>query len=154
MSAPKSVTKVIKKQGKAYVEYTADVDVAKYYIYELSRAAMRDVGKYVKKVWQMSYDGIVKKHSGRGRKATSYTVVAGKFTLFPRVQIGLKAGKSDASFYAYMQEFGSSTMPRQGLLTKAVKDNIDQIIEIESKYLSELNGDNPSVDESEYNDED
>lgn len=45
-------------------------------------------------------------------------------------------------------------MPRQGLLTKAVKDNIDQIIEIESKYLSELNGDNPSVDESEYNDED
>lgn len=98
MSAPKSVTKVLKKQGKAYVEYTADVDVAKYYIYELSRAAMRDVGKYVKKVWQMSYDGIVKKHSGRGRKATSYTVVAGKFTLFPRVQIGLKAGKSDASF--------------------------------------------------------
>ena len=44
MSVPKSVVKV-KKNG---VEYTSNVDAAQYYIHELNRAALRDVGKFVK----------------------------------------------------------------------------------------------------------
>ena len=51
MSAPKSVVKV----NKNGVTYTSNVDAAKYYIHELSRAALRDVGKHVKKRWREAY---------------------------------------------------------------------------------------------------
>ena len=51
MSVPKSVVKV-KKNG---VEYTSNVDVASYYIHELSRAALRDVGKFVRAEWRKVY---------------------------------------------------------------------------------------------------
>ena len=44
MSAPKSVTK-INKNG---VTYTSNVDACQYYLHELNRAALRDVGKFVK----------------------------------------------------------------------------------------------------------
>ena len=47
MSAPKSVTKLKTKNGSVEVEYTSDVDATEYYIHELSRAAMRDVGKFL-----------------------------------------------------------------------------------------------------------
>lgn len=152
MSAPKSVIK-INKNG---VQYTSGVDTAQYYIYELSRAAMRDVGKFIKKTWQMEYDKHFKKHTGNGRSATYVKVIAGEKTTAPRVQIGLKTGRVDG-FYAYFQEFGSSKQPRLGLLTHAAQDNIAEIIKIESQYLSALDGEaerlNSLVDESDYEEE-
>lgn len=41
-------------------------------------------------------------------------------------------------FYGLFQELGTSRQPKHGLLTHAVQDNVAQIIEIESKYLSAL----------------
>ena len=133
MSAPKSVVKV-KKDG---VEYTSNVDAASYYIYELSRAALRDVGKFVKTKFRQAYYDHFKKHTGDAGKAVSYKVISGKSTEYPRVQVGLKSGKVDG-FYAYFQEFGSSKTPRLGILTDTVEGNISTIVEIESKYLSGL----------------
>lgn len=152
MSAPKSVVK-INKNG---VQYTSSVDTAQYYIHELSRAAMRDVGKFIKKTWQQEYDKHFKKHTGHGRGATSVKVIAGEKTTAPRVQIGLKTGKVDG-FYAYFQEFGTSKQPRLGLLTHSAQDNIAEIIKIESQYLSALEGEverlNSLVDENDYEEE-
>jgi len=48
------------------------------------------------------------------------------------------SGKQDG-FYAYFQEFGTSKTPKLGLLSGMVEDNIQQIVEIESQYLSALN---------------
>ena len=45
MPVPKSVTK-LSKNG---VTFKSDVDKANYFLYELSRAALRDVAKLVKK---------------------------------------------------------------------------------------------------------
>lgn len=157
MPAPKTVIK-IKKDG---VEYSSNVDQAEYFIFELSRAALRDVGKFIKKRWQEAYYSHFKKHTGAGGKATKYKVISGKNTQYPRVQIGLPAASKNNNvegFYAYFQEFGSSRTPRLGLLSKVVQENIPEIIKIESQYLSGLSDEasrlESLVDENDYEDED
>lgn len=138
MPTPKSQTKVLVKEGKTEVTYETNFEAAEYYIYELSRAALRDVGKFVTKLFRTSYYQHFKKNTGNAGKATKYKVWAGAKTQFPRVQIGLKTGQVPG-FYAYFQEFGTSTgIPKLGLLTHAVEDNVAEIVKIESTYLSGL----------------
>lgn len=148
MSVPKSVVKV-NKQG---VTYTSNVDAAKYYIFELNRAALRDVAKFVKRTFRDSYYDNFDKETGNAGRATSSAVLSNKDTKYPRVEIGLKK-TTTKGVYAYEQEFGTSTVPRLGLLTHAVEDNIPKIVEIESKYLSALDDEARAlalVDESEH----
>ncbi len=133
MGTPKSVIK-LKKNG---IEYTSNVDKCSYYMHELTRAAMRDVGKFLARKFRDSYYSHFKRISGDAGKATKYTIWASARTTAPRVQIGLKTGKVDG-FYAYFQEFGSSRQPKLGLLRNAAYDNIAEIIKIESQYLSGL----------------
>lgn len=155
MSVPKSVTK-INKNG---VTYTSNVDAAQYYIFELNRAALRDVGKFVKRTFRDSYYSIFKRHTGLGGKAPKYKVYSNKDTKYPRVEIGLEhshRGNSVDGFYAFFQEFGTSKTPKLRLLTSSVEDNIPKIIEIESKYLSALNDEAEAlalIDEGEYTDD-
>lgn len=151
MSVPKSVVKV-KKNG---VEYTSNIDAAEYYIFELSRAALRDVGKFVRTKWKENYYSHFQKHSGDAGKAVSSVVLSGKKTKYPRVEIGLKQGKIDG-FYAYFQEFGTSKTPKLGILTDTVESNIATIVEIESKYLSGLEDEAKAlamISEEDYEDE-
>lgn len=157
MSAPKSVTKVLTKGNAGKVEFKDSVDQANYYIYELTRAALRDVGKFLKTNFRTKYYQHFKRHSGDAGRATTVKVLAGKSTTHPRLQIGLLAGKVDG-FYAYFQEFGSSRTPKLGLLQNLVKDNVATIIQIESQYLSGLSEEaealQSKVSEEEYSDED
>lgn len=151
MSAPKSVVKV--KKGN--VEYTSNVDAAQYYIFELSRAALRDVGKFVKAKFKEAFYEHFDKQTGNAGRATSAVVLSNKNTKYPRVEIGLKKSQLKG-IYGYEQEFGTSTVPRLGLLQSAVEDNIPKIIEIESKYLSGLEDEARAlsmVDEEEYEDD-
>ena len=151
MSAPKSVVKV-KKSG---VEYTSNVDACEYYIHELSRAALRDVAKFVRAEFKKNYYSVFKKHSGDAGRAVSSVVLASKSTTAPRVEIGLKKGRIDG-FYAYFQEFGSSKTPRYGILQNCVESNVAKIVEIESKYLSGLENEAAAlalIDEGEYTDD-
>jgi len=139
VSTPKSVTKITKTKNGSTIEYTSNVDAAQYYIYELSRAALRDVGKYVSRVFRDSYYQHFNKITGKAGKATKYKVISGKSTTSPRVQIGLKTGQIEG-FYAYFQEFGThdGKVKRLGLLSKAASENVAKIVEIESQYLSGL----------------
>lgn len=153
MSAPKSVV----KYEKGGITYTSNVDAAQYYIYELSRAALRDVGKFVKKKWKEEFYSHFGKQSGKAGRAISYKVISGKYTQYPRVQIGLK-NKKEAAFYSMFQEFGSSKTPRLGILSDTVEGNIATIVEIESKYLSGLESEAEALSliesEGDYDDED
>lgn len=138
MSAPKSQTKILAKNGKVEVQYETNFDAAQYYIHELSRAALRDVGKFITKVFKTNFYSHFTKYTGNAGKATKYYVIAGEKTKYPRVQIGLKP-PGGRGFYEYFQEFGTSEgIPKLGLLTNAVKDNTAEIIRIESQYLSGL----------------
>ncbi len=146
MSAPKSVTKLKVKDGKVNITYESNLDAAQYYLFELTRAALRDVGKFVTKVFRTAYYQHFQKRTGNAGKATKYKVWAGAKTTAPRVQIGLKTGQVDG-FYAYFQEFGTSTgIPRLGLLTHAVEDNVAEIVKIESQYLSGLSDEAERLD--------
>ena len=125
------------------------MDACKYYIFELTRAALRDVAKFVKREFKEKFYQNFNKISGDAGRATSAKVWSSANTKSPRVEIGLKTGRVDG-FYAYFQEFGTSTgIPALGLLQHAVEDNVDTIIEIESKYLSGLEGEAEALIESE-----
>lgn len=139
MSTPKSVIKLKGKGDGFHVEYESNVDAAKYEIFELSRAALRDVAKFVVRAFREEYYRHFTKRTGNAGRATKYKVWSSKNTKFPRVQIGLRTGKVEG-FYAYFQEFGSSKTKKLGLLTKTVQGNVAEIVKIESQYLSYLSG--------------
>lgn len=149
MPTPKSVVKV----NKNGVTYESNVEACEYYIFELTRAALRDVGKFVRKRFKEAYYMHFKKHTGNAGKATSQKVWSSANTQYPRVDIGLKAGKTPG-FYAYFQELGTSKTRRLGLLEKTVYDNIDEIRKIESQYLSAIDTDPETlIDEAESEDD-
>lgn len=137
MPIPKSVTKIKTYNGFSGVEYTSNVDKANYFIFELARAALRDVGKYILKMFKLNFYEHFGLWTGKAGKVTRYKVFSNKDTTKPRVEIGLKTGQVPG-FYGYFQEFGTSKQPKLGLLAKTVEENIAKIIEIESKYLSAL----------------
>ena len=129
MAIPKSVTK-ISKDGN--VVYTQSVDRVNYTIRELTRAALRDVGKFVCKQFRNSYYAQFKRKSGRVGRFTQYWVK------YKQKDIELQGGMKPNAFYGGFQELGSSKTTKHALLTHAVQDNIAKIVEIESQYLSAL----------------
>lgn len=129
MSVPPSVTKV-KKDG---VEFVSSVDRCSYTIKELCRAALRDVGKFVCKRFRQSYYSHFKRKKGNVGRFTQYWVKH-KYEDYPSLQVGIKPN----AFYGGFQELGSSKSERMGLLSSAVQDNIEEIVKIESQYLSAL----------------
>lgn len=137
MAAPRTVVK-IDKNG---IHYESGLDQCEYYIHELTRAALRDVGKFVKREFRTRYYSWAKRRSGDAGRATSAKVYSSPYTQAPRIEIGLQKGKVDG-FYAYFQEFGTANgIPKLGLLQRSVQENVQTIIEIESKYLTALESD-------------
>ncbi len=135
MNVPKSVVK-IKKKG---VTYTSSVDFACYNIFELSRAAMRDVGRFLtnrmnaasRKLPGSQQDKDVKKYTAQFRYKVPFNPNG-----LPYVEVGVQDNKS--SWYTEEHELGSSKQPRRGIMRDTAYANLPQIIEIESQYLSAL----------------
>lgn len=133
MSVPKSVVR-FDKNG---VKYISSVDRASYTILELTRAALRDVGKFLARTANsaaMKLPGLKKSRRVRGRTSTFlYNVPWAKKGL-PHLEVGVKHG----TWYGEQQELGTSNQPKRQILRNSAHDNIATIIEIESKYLSAL----------------
>lgn len=141
MPVPKSVVKI--KKGN--VEYISNVDRVQYTIEELTRAALRDVGKFICNKFRTQYYGLFKRKKGNVGKYTQYWVRKKECDL----QVGIKPN----AFYGGFQELGSSKTKKLGLLEKTVSESIPEIIKIESKYLSSLEDEASAlalVEESEY----
>lgn len=141
MSTPPRVTKVLVKKGKTEIKFEDGLDQTQYFIHELNRAALRDVGSFIKKMFRVEYYKHFKKRTGNGPKAVYGKVWSSASTTSPRLEIGLphsRRGKEVEGFYSFFQEFGSSKTPRLGILQNIVKDNTAEIIKIESQYLSAL----------------
>ncbi len=137
MSVPKSVVK-LKKDG---VEFTSSVDRVSYTIRELTRAALRDVGKLVCKRTRQK----IRRRTGRVAKNTQYWVRKQEGDL----QVGFKPG----GFYGGFQELGTEKQPKVGALYGAVKDNLNTIRDIEGKYLSAIEDEQEAlrlISEGEY----
>jgi len=148
MSAPKSVVR-FRKNG---IEYTSNVDFACYTIVELSRAAMRDVGKFLARTANskaMKLPGLKKSRRVRGRTSTFLYRVPWAKTGLPHLEVGV----THDTWYGVEQEMGSSGQPKRSILRNSAQHNIAQIIEIESKYLSALESEARAlslIDEGEY----
>lgn len=141
MPIPKSVVKI--KKGN--VEYISNVDRVQYTIEELTRAALRDVGKFICNKFRSQYYGIFKRKKGNVGKYTQYWVRKKECDL----QVGIKPN----AFYGGFQELGSSKTNKLGLLQKTVNESIPEIIAIESKYLSSLEDEANAlalIEEDEY----
>lgn len=141
MPVPKSVTKIKKGQ----VEFISSVDRVNYTLNELTRAALRDVGKFICNNFRSGFYGVFSKKKGKVGKYTQYWVRKKDLDL----QIGLKPN----AFYGGFQEFGSSKTKKIGLLEKTVKENIPMIVKIQSKYLSALENEAKAlsmIQEKEY----
>ena len=134
MPLPPSVTKTT-KDG---VQITSSVDRCAYTIQELTRAALRDVGKFVcikaNMAAQKLYGGGLRKSRRvRGLKKTN------AFQYWARKKEGdLQVGVTHETWYGTEQELGSGKMKKKGILSNAVHDNIAEIVKIESQYLSAL----------------
>lgn len=157
MAMPKSVTK-IKKGG---VEFISNVDKAQYSVQELSRAALRDSAKLLRRRTIEK----IKTLPGLRRSRLPYKVVG--YWVRKRendLQIGFgntKKGGSGDYWFAIRQEIGSSgkvgkggraTMPKKGFLRETVFENIDEIRKIQGQYLSAIEDDNRArglIDEKE-----
>lgn len=130
MSVPKSVIKIDKKG----VQYISSVDRAQYTIRELTRAALRDVGKFLVRRINEKAQGLpgMKRNSRvRGRNST--------FQYWARKkECDLQVGTKQETWYGYKQELGTSNMKRLGFIQSTANENIAEIIKIESQYLSAL----------------
>ena len=148
MALPKYVT--IRRNG---VEYTDGTDRAQYCISELTRAAMRDVGKFVTMRAKTAYYKVFRRRSGKARQAIQYWVPKtdhGKAVQNAVLYVGFKT--KIRGFYAAFSEKGTKFLQARGILTDTVSDNLDEIRKIEAQYLSaiELPDDGKSlIDESE-----
>lgn len=134
MAVPKSVVRF--KKGN--VEYISSVDKAQYTIVELTRAAMRDVGKYLARTANAKAQKLkgMKGHKRvMGRSSTFlYKVPWAKAGDLPHLEVGV----THSTWYGVDQEMGTSKQPRRQILRNSAHDNIAKIIEIESQYLSAL----------------
>lgn len=145
MPMPKSVTK-IKKDG---VEFISNVDRVQYTIEELSRAALRDVAKYVRK--EMIKE--LKKLPGMRKSKRIYN--SAQYWVRKR-ETDLQIGFRHDTWYGAWQELGDRNQPARNILRNAVYPNIDQIRVIEGQYLSAIEDENKAlglIDEEEYTSE-
>lgn len=134
MGLPPSVTK-ISKNG---VTFTESVDRANYLITELTRAAMKDVAKYVLRIVRANVRAISSQ-----TKKMRYAGMRYQYWVRKKecdLQLGIENTKfgADSAWWADQSELGTAGQPKRGFLRSAVYDNISTIREIEAQYLSAI----------------
>lgn len=148
MAVPKSVVR-FNKNG---VEYTSSVDKVTYTIVELTRAALRDVGKFLARTANseaMKLKGLKKSRRVRGKTSTFLYNVPWAASGLPHLEVGVVHD----TWYGVEQELGSSKQPKRQILRKSAQRNIATIVEIESQYLSAMEDEAKAlslIDEGEY----
>lgn len=140
MSLPKSV-----KFSKNGVEFLSNCNRIQYTLKELTRAALRDTGKYVCRETRRK----IKRRTGRLAKNTQYWVRSKQTT--PDLQVGFKPG----GFYGLFQEIGTENQPKIGALSDSAQNNIAEIQRIQHEYLSAVGTESAEqmIDEGEYSGE-
>lgn len=134
MALPKSVVK-INKDG---VEFISNVDRVQYTLEELSRAALRDTAKLIRKRMIEKLRKLPGMRKGkRVYSSTQYWVRKRETDL----QIGFKHD----TWYGALQELGGKNQPKRGVLRDTVFENIDEIQRIQGQYLSAISDENKAL---------
>lgn len=128
MSVPKYVTV---KRGE--VEYISGLDRCQYTIKELSRAALRDVGKFVCQNARKK----IRRRSGKARRYLQAWV--------RKKECDLKIGYKPAGWYGGYLETGTDSISKIAPIYSTVAENIDEIRRIEGQYLSAIEDENKAL---------
>lgn len=122
------------------VQYEDSIDLTQYTIYELTCAALRDVGKLITRRFKQNFYKQLKKRTGKVTSYCQYWVRKNlNYQEHPDVLIGIKPG----GFYGGFQELGTEYQPKLGILQHTTIENIDEIVRIEGEYLTALNEESP-----------
>lgn len=153
MAIPKSVTKVYSSgKKKGTVEFTDNVDRVNYTIEELTKAALRDVGKVI----VPKLRDATPKRSGLLSKAWQKWVKKDRSDGHMELDLGVyskaqaKKKNQPYAFYANLVLLGHRTngggyYAGNNFLYQVVADNIDLIRETEGKYLSAIEDENEAL---------
>ena len=125
-----------KKDG---VEFTSSVDRCNYTIRELTRAALRDVGRYV--VRQCTRRA--RRLEGLGdtrysQKRVQFWVREQEGDLLVGIHNVMKNKNPGETWYGMDQELGLNGQPKRAFLHDSVYENIRTIRDIEAQYLSAI----------------
>ena len=125
-----------KKDG---VEFTSSVDRCNYTIRELTRAALRDVGRYVvrqctRKARRLEGLG----HTRYIQKRFQFWVRKQEGDLLVGIHNVMKNKNPGETWYGMDQELGLNGQPKRAFLHDSVYDNIRTIRDIEAQYLSAI----------------
>jgi HK97 gp10 family phage protein len=132
MSVPKSVTK-FDKNG---IKFVSNVDYCQYTIQELTRAALKDVGNFVCRKCNTNAFKLWKGLRHNGKMANRIKGKGSAFQYWVRSKsCDLQVGIKHKTWYGVQQELGTSKQPKRAILRTAVENNIQTIVDIESKYL-------------------
>ena len=135
MAIPRSVTRVDRAGG---VTFTSSVDRVQYTINELSRAALRDTAKMLRKKMIIKLKELPgMKRSKRIYRITQVWVRKKEADL----QIGFgnsKKGLTGETWYGILQELGTKNQPKRGILRDTVFENIGEIRNIQAQYISAI----------------
>lgn len=141
MAMPRSVTRTT-KDGIKFID---NVDRAQYTINELTRAALSDTARFVRR--RMNDE--VRKLPGMRRAKRPYS--SNQYWVRRR-ETDLQIGFKHDTWYGVEQELGTNGQPARNILRNSVYNNIDEIRRIQSKYLSAITTDSAGrlIDEGEY----
>lgn len=129
MPLPKSVIRVNKKG----IQYTSSVIRSKYTLRELTRAALRDIGKFVSFGCRDVVRGVANKSLKRSQR------VKNAFQFWNRKrEVDLQVGIRHDTWYGVDQELGLNNQPKRDILRTFVMSHIPEIREIQSKYLKHI----------------
>lgn len=125
-----------KKDG---VEFTSSVDRCNYTIRELTRAALRDVGRYVvrqctRKARRLEGLG----HTRYIQKRFQFWVRKQEGDLLVGIHNVMKNKNPGETWYGMDQELGLNGQPKRAFLHDSVYENIRTIRDIEAQYLSAI----------------
>lgn len=129
MGLPKSVT----RNTRNGVRFTSNVDRVNYTLNELTRAALRDIGKVlstraVRKIKLISR-GVLKKWNFKFREVQYWN---------RRLETDLVIGFKHDTWFGVQQELGTEGQPKRDILRSTVIENIDLIEQIQAKYLQHI----------------
>lgn len=134
MAMPRSVTRINNKG----VQFISSVDRVNYTIEELSRRALYDTAKFVRR--EMITE--LKKLPGMRRAKRPYS--SAQYWVRRR-ETDLQIGFKHDSWYGARSELGTHGQPARNILRNSVYDNIDQIRIIQGQYLSAIEDENRAV---------
>ena len=129
MPLPRSVVRINRKG----VKFTSSVERAEYTLEELTRAALRDIGKLVTFKARDKVRAIAKGSMKRSQR------VKNAFQSWNRRrETDLQVGIKHETWYGVDQELGLDGQPKRDILRKTVFENVNVIQEITAKYLKHI----------------